>query len=93
MIRDDVVYTGTPGFRAQIWASNSPPDPDVFVTGPGGWVRLADIPSMQHKQSIALPGSSTGPPKYRYYLVWIKTLPSGKLAAELNEIALYGSSR
>ncbi|MBV9002519.1 MAG: serine/threonine protein kinase [Solirubrobacterales bacterium] len=91
--KEIVVYTGTPGFRAQIWASNSPPDPDVFVTGPGGWVRLADIPSMQHKQSIALPGSSTGPPKYRYYLVWIKTLPTGKLAAELNEIALYGSSR
>jgi eukaryotic-like serine/threonine-protein kinase len=85
-----VVYTQTPGWRGQIWASNSPPDPDVFDTGPGGWVQLAQIPSMQNPQKIALNPGSAG---YRYYLVWITSLPPGRDYAALNEIALYGLSR
>jgi hypothetical protein len=74
-VRDLVLYTQTPGYRAQIWASSSPPDPEVFRSGPGGWTRLADIP------------------KYRYYLVWIKTLPPGRMLAAINEIALYKLTR
>jgi len=88
--REMVLYTQTPGFRAQIWASNSPPDPEVFKSGPGGWTQLTDIPSVQHAQRIPLP---TGGTKYRYYLVWIKTLPPAQMLAALNEIALYGLTR
>jgi hypothetical protein len=88
--REMVVYTQTPGWRGQIWGSNSPPDPDVFVTGPGGWVQLAQIRSMQNPQKIPLDPGSAG---YRYYLVWITSLPPGKNYAALNEIALYGLSR
>jgi serine/threonine protein kinase len=82
-----VVYTQTPGWRGQIWASNSLPDPDVFVTAPGGWVQLAQIPSMQNPQKIPL---NLGSNRYRYYLVWITSLPPGKNYAAINEIALWG---
>ncbi len=88
--REIVVYTQTPGWRGQIWASNSPPDPDVFDTGPGGWVQLAQVQSMENPQKIPLNPGSTG---YRYYLVWITSLPPGKNYAALNEVALYGLSR
>ena len=91
--REIVLYTQTPGFRAQMWASNSPPDPDVFKAGPGGWTKLVDVPSVEHKQLIPLPGGGTGRAGYRYYLVWIKTLPPGQNSAALNEIVLYGYAR
>jgi hypothetical protein len=86
--RSIVLYTQTPGYRAQIWASNSPPDPEVFNSGPGGWTQLADTPPVAHKQTIPLAGA-----KYRYYLVWIKTLPPGQMLAAINEIALYKLTR
>ncbi|MBV8945180.1 MAG: serine/threonine protein kinase [Solirubrobacterales bacterium] len=92
-VREMVVYTQTPGFRAQIWASNSPPDPDVFKAGPGGWTKLADLPSVQHKQLISLGTGGAGGTRYRYYLVWIKTLPPRQMLAMLNEIVLYRLTR
>jgi tRNA A-37 threonylcarbamoyl transferase component Bud32 len=81
------VYTQTPGWSGQIWASSSPPDPAAFVTGPGGWVQLAQVASMQNGQKIPLTGG------YRYYLVWITSLPPGKDYAALNEVALYQLTR
>jgi serine/threonine-protein kinase len=88
--RSIVLYTQTPGYRAQIWASSSPPDPEVFRSGPGGWTQLADIPSVRRKQTIPLATAGT---KYRYYLVWIKTLPPRQLLAAINEIAIYKLTR
>ncbi|MBV9804861.1 MAG: serine/threonine protein kinase, partial [Solirubrobacterales bacterium] len=88
-VSEIVVYTQTPGFRAQIWGSTSPPDPYVFNKGPGGWNKLTDIPAMQRRQAIPL-GTAT---RYRYYLVWIKNLPPGQQYAALNEIALYRLTR
>ena len=85
-----VIYTQSPGFSAQIWATNSPPDPDVFTTGPGGWVKLAQLPSVVGTESIPITVPKTG---YRYYLVWITALPPGKTIAYLNEIALYELTR
>lgn len=88
--RELVVYTQTPGWKGQIWASNTLPDPDVFNSGPGGWVRLATIPSMQNGEKIPLSTVASG---YRYYLVWITSLPAGKDYAAINEIALYQLTR
>ena len=85
-----VIYTQTPGWRGQIWGSNSAPDPNVFTNGPGGWFQLAQIPSVQRTQEISLATPKTG---YRYYLVWITGLPPGKQIVYLNEIALYKLSR
>jgi serine/threonine-protein kinase len=80
------IFTQSPGWSVQIWATNSPPDPAVFTTGPGGWVRLAQLASVAHRQPITLTTPKTG---YRYYLVWITALPPGKMIAYINEIALY----
>jgi hypothetical protein len=44
---------------------------------------------MRRKQPIPL-GTST---RYRYYLVWIKTLPPRQIFAALNEVAIYGLTR
>jgi eukaryotic-like serine/threonine-protein kinase len=81
------VYTQTPGWQGQIWASDSPPDLAVFATGPGGWVQLAQVGSVQNGQKIPLTGS------YRYYLVWITRLPSRTNYVALNELALYQYTR
>jgi eukaryotic-like serine/threonine-protein kinase len=81
-----VIYSGTPGWRGQIWASNSLPDPNVFTIGSGGWYQLAQMQSVLQDQAISLATPKTG---YRYYLVWITQLPPGKTIAYLNEIRLY----
>ena len=88
--RELVLYTQTPGYHAQIWGSDTPPDPEVFNTGPGGWTKLADVPSVQRRQPITLTPGKTG---YRYYLVWMTSLPPGKQLAAINEVALYRLSR
>jgi eukaryotic-like serine/threonine-protein kinase len=88
--RELVLYTQTPGYHAQIYGSNSAPDPVVFDTGRGGWTRMADVPSVAHKQQIRLSSPRAG---YRYYLVWITSLPPGKMLAAINEVALYGLRR
>ncbi len=85
-----VIYTQTPGWSGQIWATNSPPDPDVFTSGPGGWAQLAQVASVQGTQKISINAPKTG---YRYYLVWITGLPAGKMIADLNEVVLYALSR
>jgi serine/threonine-protein kinase len=90
LAKELVLYTQTPGYHAQIYGSNSAPDPVVFDTGRGGWTRIADVPSVQHKQQIALSTPKAG---YRYYLVWITSLPPGRLLAAINEVALYGFKR
>jgi tRNA A-37 threonylcarbamoyl transferase component Bud32 len=89
-VKEMVVYTQTPGWRGQIWASNSPPDPEVFVTGHGGWVQLTQVPSMQNPQKITFTAGGTA---YRYYLVWITSLPPNQNYAAINEIALYKLTR
>jgi eukaryotic-like serine/threonine-protein kinase len=80
------LVTDTPGFTAQVWARNTPPQPNStdFNQG-GGWVRLASAPYVHHRQDIGLPGAAP----YRYYLVWIVSLPPGQQSVSLNEISLY----
>jgi len=48
-------------------------------------VQLASQPYVHHKQDIALPGQAP----YRFYLVWIVSLPPGQETVSLNEISLY----
>jgi eukaryotic-like serine/threonine-protein kinase len=88
--RELELWTQTPGYHAQIYGSNSAPDPVVFDTGPGGWSQMANVPSVKHKQGFPL---STPKGGYRYYLVWITSLPPGKMLAAINEVALYGFKR
>ncbi len=80
------LVTDTPGFTAQVWARNTPPQPNsTDFNQPGGWVQLASHPDVHHRQDIGLPGAAP----YRYYLVWIVSLPPGLQSVSLNEISLY----
>jgi hypothetical protein len=78
--------TDTPGFSAQVWARNTAPKPNSADFGqPGGWVQLASQPFVHHRQPIDLPAQAP----YRFYLVWIVSLPPGQQSVSLNEISLY----
>jgi serine/threonine-protein kinase len=80
------LVTDTPGFAAQVWARNTIPRPGVAdFNQPDGWVRLTNSPYVHHTEDISLPGAAP----YRYYLVWIVSLPPGQNSVSINEIALY----
>jgi eukaryotic-like serine/threonine-protein kinase len=83
--RNLLIDTSTPGWSGQIWASNTTPNRSEFTTGAGGWVQLASVPRVSARQKIPL----TGTTRYRYYLVWITSLPPYNNSVSLNEVALY----
>jgi serine/threonine-protein kinase len=82
------IETSTPGFSAEIRARTTPPDPAAQDLGGNndGWTQLAYVNSVGNKLDIPL---STGGTPYRYYLVWITKLPSGRQGVDLNEITLF----
>ncbi|HEX5194531.1 MAG TPA: protein kinase [Solirubrobacteraceae bacterium] len=80
-----VLHTSTPGYSAEIYATNETPDPDTFNSGPNGWHRLATVRSVKSKQTFRL---HTGGVRYHYYLVWITAL-NGHGSVAINEISLY----
>jgi tRNA A-37 threonylcarbamoyl transferase component Bud32 len=86
--REIRVLTQTPGFSAQIWVTNTPPDGHVAFAQ-SNWIKVATVPSVASTQNIPL---ATHGARYRYYLVWITSLPPGKVSVSLNEIYLYQSS-
>ncbi len=82
------LQTSTPGFNAQIRATNTPPS--LTATDPGGtadgWTQLANLASVRRRADVKF---NTGGQRYRYYLVWITTLPPGQNSVTINEIQLY----
>jgi hypothetical protein len=83
--RSLLIDTATPGYAVVIYARRAPPNPNVFDTGPTGWVQVGAAPSVHRTQTIRL---NTGVVPYRYYLVWITDLGNHNQVA-INEIALY----
>ncbi|HUD18363.1 MAG TPA: protein kinase [Acidimicrobiales bacterium] len=83
--RSMLIDTATPGYSVVIYARRSPPKPNVFDTGPNGWVQVGGAPDVHPTQTIRL---NTGVVPYRYYLVWITDLGNHNQVA-VNEIALY----
>jgi serine/threonine-protein kinase len=83
--RDLVIDTKTPGFSAQVYVRNSPPDVNLWDPGPRGWIEVGSADAVKSRQDIKL---STGSTRYRYYLVWITSL-GGHVQVAINEIALY----
>ncbi len=81
-----VIYTKTPGWKAQIYATNTAPK---FTTagapGAGDWQLVGSASSVQSKQTITL---SSGTASYRYWLIWITAL-GGHQQVAINEAALY----
>jgi hypothetical protein len=86
-----VILTSTPGWSAQIWGRNTAPSPsDNFPVGHNGWTIVGRAPSVHSRQAIRI--NKAGKP-YRFYLVWITSLPPGHDSAAANEITLYRPKR
>ena len=85
------VQTSTPGFSAQVYVSDHVdlelPYGDSTPLGARGWQgpvgASTDVRSGEH---IAL--SLAGHP-YRYYLVWLTTLPPNMQSATIDELTLF----
>jgi hypothetical protein len=81
-----VIYTKTPGWKAQIYAIDTAPKfTAAGAPGTGGWQLVGSADSVQSKQTITL---SSGTTSYRYWLVWITAL-GGHQQVAINEVALY----
>jgi serine/threonine-protein kinase len=86
-----VLQTPTPGFVAQVWASNAIREfgsQDLTESLEArGWQRI-DLgdQTVTDGQRIRL---DTAENRFKYYLVWIKQLPPGRASAALSGITLY----
>jgi serine/threonine-protein kinase len=79
-----IVQTPTPGWTGKVYGARNPrPQGAPPATG---WTDLGDIASAERKTQLSL---DTGTVRYRYYLIWITKLPTGRESAEISEISLY----
>jgi hypothetical protein len=79
-LRKLVLQTSTPGIDIEVYgATKGPPD---TITTPG-WDHLATRNDIAGKTTIGLPSG-----RYRYVLVWIVGLPSGRSSAAISELSL-----
>jgi serine/threonine-protein kinase len=78
------VYTTTTGFNAVIYATNTTPNPDEFIAHE--WQKVGVKDDVATNQPFPL---STDGKDYRYYLLWITTLPPSDNYVAVNEIKLY----
>ncbi|HEX6389623.1 MAG TPA: protein kinase [Solirubrobacteraceae bacterium] len=79
--RKIIVQTPTPGWTATVYAAKTLPS----GAPPNGWIDLGELTAAKTKNELTL---DTGAERYRYYLVWITKLPTGKQSAEISEISL-----
>ncbi|HUY58572.1 MAG TPA: protein kinase [Solirubrobacteraceae bacterium] len=79
-----IVETATSGFNAQIYATNSQPDPNSFKAS--NWVPVGGTDNVSKTQHFRL---HAGGHAYRYYLLWITSLSSNSNYVAINEIELY----
>jgi serine/threonine-protein kinase len=82
------LITSTPGFSVQIRARNTKPKSNAYDPGGSGdgWTEIGSAAYVRARQNVRL---STGGVAYRYYLVWITSLPPGQESIDVNEIVLY----
>jgi hypothetical protein len=79
-----VVQTTTPGFDAQVLATSRTP---VATSYPASdWHRVGSLNGVGPRQTIPL---RTGGRRYRYYLLWVTSLPTHSQHISINEINLY----
>jgi eukaryotic-like serine/threonine-protein kinase len=72
------LVTSTPGYNVKIYASNTVPGKLA------GWTAVSGNTKVRENQRIQL---DTAGQKFRYYLVWITTLPDGN-KAKIQELGL-----
>jgi eukaryotic-like serine/threonine-protein kinase len=77
------VLTPTPGFAADVFAApGGGPAPAQLE----GWKKVGSLNAERTKNRVDL---ATGGRRYRYYLVWLTSLPPGRSSAEISEIRLF----
>jgi serine/threonine-protein kinase len=79
-----LVDTPTKGFNAKIYATDTTPNPDSFTAS--NWKPVGGTDNVGASQQFQL---NTGRKSYRYYLLWITTLPPNSTYISINEIKLY----
>jgi hypothetical protein len=84
------IQTPTPGFDVQVYAARSIglsyPYGNSTPLSQRGWQGpLATASDVHNGQRIGLPGGAS----YRYYLVWLTTLPPGQQFASISELTLF----
>jgi serine/threonine-protein kinase len=79
-----LVDTPTKGFNAKIYATDTTPNPDSFTAS--NWKPVGGTDNVGASQHFQL---NTGGKSYRYYLLWITTLPPNSTYISVNEIKLY----
>jgi eukaryotic-like serine/threonine-protein kinase len=84
------IQTPTPGFAVQVYGANSIglalPYGNATPLPARGWQGpLGSSPAVVNRQRIRLAVSRP----YRYYLVWLTTLPPGMQSASVNELTLF----
>ena len=85
------IQTPTPGFDVLIYAADnvnlSFPYGNSTSLGARGWQGpLAAAQNVRNRQRIRFASNSTA---YRYYLVWLTTLPPGQQSASISELTLF----
>jgi len=85
------IQTSTPGFDVQVYAADkinlSYPYGDSTPLSARGWHGpLASATGVHNRQRIRFAGNSTA---YRYYLVWLTTLPPGQESASISDLTLF----
>jgi eukaryotic-like serine/threonine-protein kinase len=81
--RSILIQSKTTGWAGEVYGAKVGPPatlPDI------GWQKLGTIPGASSKHRLPLP---TGTNSFRYYLVWITSLPPGEQKVEISEIYLF----
>ena len=91
VVRQIELQTPTPGFGVQIYASNnfdaSLPYGDSTTLAARGWQGPFGADTSVHSRE-RIPVDTSGH-RFRYYLVWLTTLPPGQELASIAEITLF----
>jgi eukaryotic-like serine/threonine-protein kinase len=77
------VQSPTPGFEMEVWAAADELPESIESDG---WVRLAKGTADAEETRYSLPDDGE---RYRYYLVWITSLPADRQKVEIDEIVLF----
>jgi tRNA A-37 threonylcarbamoyl transferase component Bud32 len=84
------IQTSTPGFDMQVYGADkinlSYAYGDTTPLTARGWHGpLGSAQSVRNRQRVRLSGGGS----YRYYLIWLTTLPSGQQSASISELTLF----
>jgi len=77
-----LVIRSTPGWSGAVYVAPGGAAPKDLT----GWKNLATLNDVKRKQEVSL---DTAGNRFRYYLIWITTLPPGQSRVQINDLALF----